>query len=145
MTRVNVYLTFDGNCEEAFNFYKKVFKKEFSYLGRFKDIPQQEGMPPIPEDYKEKILHVALPISAETILFGSDAGSWTEPIVKGNNFSISIQTDSLDEASRLFNELSEGGKVIMPMNKTFWNAYFGMLTDKFGINWLINVDLNQNS
>ena len=139
MTTVNVYLNFNGNCEEAFNFYKSIFGGEFPYIGRFNDMPPQEGMPPLPKEMENKIMHVALPISKETMIMGSDTGGeWAPSFQQGNNFSISINTDSKEEADRLFNGLSEGGKVTMPLNNTFWGDYFGMFTDKFGINWMVS-------
>jgi PhnB protein len=141
MTTVNVYLNFEGNCEEAFNFYKSIFGGEFSYLGRFKDMPPQEGIPPMTAEEGEKIMHVSLPISKETILMASDTGGeWCAKVTQGNNFSVSVNTDSQKEADRLFNGLSAGGKVTMPMEKTFWGSYFGMFTDKFGINWMVSFD-----
>ncbi len=144
MTTVNVYLTFNGNCEEAFNFYKSVFGGEFPYVGRFSEMPPQEGMPPISEEDKNKIMHISLPISAETTIMGSDtAGDWGANFKQGNNFSISINTDTTEEADRLFSELSENGSITMPLNKTFWGSYFGMFTDQFGIAWMMNVDLNK--
>ena len=144
MTTVNVYLAFKGNCMEAFNFYKSVFGGEFPYVGKFSDMPPQEGMPPLSESELDKVMHISLPISKETVLMGSDTPeSFRQNIVVGNNFSISINTDTIEEADRLFGELSDGGKVTMPMDKTFWGAYFGMFTDKFGINWMINVDLEE--
>ncbi len=143
MTTVNVYLTFDGNCEEAFNFYKSVFGGEFPYLGRFKEMPPMEGMPPLPEEHKERIMHVSLPISEETVLMGSDTGGeWGPKVEVGNNFSISVNTESKPEAERIFNELSVGGKVNMPMQSTFWGDYFGTFTDKFGINWMVSFPEN---
>jgi PhnB protein len=144
MTTVNVYLNFNGNCEEAFNFYKSVFGEEFPYIGRYKDMPPQEGMPPLSKEEENRIMHVSLPISKETMLMGSDAGGeWASNIQQGNNFAISISTDSMEEADRLFNGLSEGGKVTMPMNQTFWGDYFGMFTDKFGINWMVSFNTNR--
>lgn len=138
MTTVNIYLTFNGNCEEAFNFYKSVFGGEFPYIGRYKDMPPVEGKSVSPEA-GDKIMHVALPISKETMLMGSDkGGEWAASFSQGNNFSISINTDSKEEADRLFNGLSEGGRVTMPMADTFWGDYFGMFTDKFGINWMVS-------
>jgi len=138
MTTVNVYLTFDGNCEEVFHFYKSVFGGEFGYLGRFKEMPQTDGKE-MPESDGEKIMHVSLPISKETMLMGSDAlEGFSPPLHKGNNFGISITTDSKEEADRLFNSLSTGGTVGMPMQNTFWGSYFGMFTDKFGINWMVS-------
>ena len=85
-------------------------------------------------------MHVSLPISKETILMGSDSTSFSGDVTFGNNFSVSINTDSKEEADKLFNGLSVSGNIIMPMEKTFWGAYFGMFTDKFGINWMINFD-----
>ena len=141
MATINPYLTFNGNCEAAFTFYKSVFGGEFPYLGRFKDMPPAEGCDPLPAEEGEKIMHVSLPISAETILMGSDSSeAFGQATIVGNNFSISINTDSTAEADKLFEGLSAGGIVTMPMNKTFWGAYFGMFTDKFGINWMINHD-----
>lgn len=142
MTKVNVYLTFNGNCEEAFNFYKSVFGGEFPYIGRFRDMPSEGGKTMPPED-ADKIMHISLPISKETMLMGSDTGGeWAAGFSQGNNFSISITTDSKDEADRLFNGLSAGGQVTMPLGKTFWDEYFGMFTDKFGINWMVSYRAN---
>ncbi|MBK9333632.1 MAG: VOC family protein [Ignavibacteria bacterium] len=144
MTTVNVYLTFNGNCLEAFNFYKSVFGGEFPYVGTFGEMPSGEGMPPVPDSEKDKIMHISLPVSKETTIMGSDSSeAFGQNIVAGNNFSISINTDSKEEADRFFSGLSEGGEITMPMNNTFWGAYFGMFTDKFGINWMINVDQKQ--
>jgi PhnB protein len=137
MTTVNAYLTFEGNCEEAFNFYKSVFGGEFTYVGRFKEMPSEN---PLPAEDAEKIMHMSLPIGT-TVLMGSDtAGEWGGQTIVGTNISLSINTDSKNEADRLFNGLSKGGKVTMPMDKTFWGSYFGMFLDKFGINWMISFD-----
>lgn len=143
MATVNVYLTFNGNCEEAFNFYKSVFGGEFSYAARFGEMPPQEGYE-IPDSEKQKIMHISLPISKETSLMGCDSSSFSGNSIVGNNFSLSIDTGSKNEADRLFNSLSEGGKVTMPMNNTFWGSYFGMFTDKFDINWMISCESNSN-
>lgn len=143
MATVNIYLTFEGDCEDAFNFYKSVFGGEFAYLGRFKDMPQDENCKPMTDEVGNKIMHVTLPISKETCLMGSDTGGeWASSVNVGNNFSISINAGTKDEADKLFENLSKDGKVMMPMNKTFWGAYFGMFTDKFGINWMVNFDEN---
>jgi len=140
MTTVNVYLTFNGNCLEAFNFYKSVFGGEFPYIGYYKDMPSDGGKPLAPED-ADKIMHVSLPISQETMLMGSDTGGeWASSFSPGNNFSLSISTDSKESADRLFDGLSAGGQVTMPMNKTFWGDYFGMFSDQFGINWMISFN-----
>ncbi len=140
MATVNVYLTFNGNCEEAFNFYKSVFGGEFPYIGRFGDMPS-EGNEKMSDIEKNRIMHVSLPISQETMLMGSDTGGeWSSGFLQGNNFSLSLNTDSREEADRLATALSEGGVVTMPNAETFWGAYFGMWTDKFGINWMVNYD-----
>lgn len=143
MATVNAYLTFNGNCEEAFLFYKSVFGGEFPYLGRFKDMPQDNANKMDP-GMGEKIMHVSLPISKETVLMGSDTGGeWASSFKQGNNFSISITASSKEEADRLFQGLSAGGNVTMPMDKTFWGDYFGMWQDKFGINWMMSFNENQ--
>ncbi len=142
MATVNAYLNFDGNCEAAFNFYRSAFGGEFSNLNRFGEMPPQEGMPPLADDMKNKIMNMSLPISAETLLMGSDImPGMGDSFNIGDNFSIAIGVDSKEEADKLFNALSAGGKVTMPLAMTFWNAYFGMWTDKFGINWMVNYDL----
>jgi PhnB protein len=134
---INPYLTFKDNCEEVFTFYRSVFGGKFSYVGRFKEMPPMDGMP-VSEAEAEKIMHISLPISKETILMGSDSSeAFGHATVTGNNFSISISAKSRKEADRLYTALSEGGKAIMPMSKTFWGSYFGMLTDKFGIQWQV--------
>ena len=139
MATINPYLTFLGDCEAAFNFYKSVFGGEFTYLGRFKDMPPQEGME-LSEADQNKIMHVSLPISKETVLMGSDTGGeWAPNTVVGNNFSLSVTAEGKEQADEFFNKLSEGGKVTMPMQEVFWGDYFGMCTDKFGINWMISA------
>ncbi len=140
MATINPYITFNGTCEAAFNFYKSVFGTEFSYVGRFGDMPANDEFT-ISDAQKDKIMHVSLPINPYSILMGSDSSeSWGAPTIVGDNISISINVLSKDEADNLFNGLSEGGKVSMKMEYTFWGAYFGMLTDQFGINWMINFD-----
>jgi PhnB protein len=143
MTSVNVYLNFNGDCLEAFEFYRSVFGGEFPYVGKFKDMPAgEDGGKMSPED-GEKIMHISLPISKETSIMGSDTGGeWAPSFKQGNNFSISINTDSKEEADRLYNGLSAGGQQTMPMNATFWGDYFGMFTDKFGINWMVSFAAN---
>lgn len=140
-TTVSPYLTFPGNCEDAFNFYRSVFGGDFAYLGRFGEMPPMEGQPPMPESERNKIMHVSLPVSEETILMGSDSSEAFGQITNmGNNFSISINATSQPDADRLYNGLAEGGQQTMPMSKTFWGAYFGMLVDKYGIQWMVNFD-----
>ena len=144
MTTINTYLRFNGNCEAAFLFYKTVFGGDFQHLGRFSEMPPQDGMPPISDADKNKVMHVTLPIGGETVLMGSDTmAPWNTDFNAGNNFSISIHADSKEAADKLFETLSAQGIVMMPMNQTFWGSYFGMFTDQFGISWMINVDLNK--
>ena len=138
MLTVNPYLNFPGNTEEAFNFYKSVFGGEFRVLQRFKDTPHGDSMSP--ED-KERIMHIALPIGQGTILMATDAlESNGQKVTAGDNFSLAISPGSKEEADKLFAGLSAGGKVIMPLEKMFWGAYFGLLTDPFGIQWMVNYE-----
>lgn len=140
MATINPYLTFDGNCEEAFKFYKSVFGGDFPMISKFGDMPPQEGVPPMSDDLKNRIMHVTLPISSETILMGSDTMPGMHDHQFGNNISLSINTNSREEADRIFEGVSAGGAVNMPLADTFWGAYFGMWTDKFNINWMVNYD-----
>ena len=143
MAAINPYINFKGNCEEAFNFYKSVFGGEFPYIGRYKDMPPSEENK-MSEVDGNLIMHISLPISKETTLMGSDVGGeWAKHSVEGNNIQLSVNADSEEDAHRLFNGLSAGGRVNMPLEKTFWGALFGMFTDKFGINWMVNYDYNQ--
>lgn len=139
MAQVNPYLIFNGNCEEAFLFYQSVFGGEFPYMGRFKDMPAGDNCPPTSEEEANRIMHVSLPIG-DTILMGSDSTSQSGDAIIGTNISISINTVSKEEADRIYSGLATGGNDFMPMSKTFWGAYFGMLKDKFGINWMVNFD-----
>lgn len=142
MPAVNPYLTFKGNCEEAFNFYKSVFGGEFSYVGRFSEMPPQEGMK-MPEEDMNKIMHISLPMGNGSMLMGSDTGGeWASKTTIGNNISLSLNAASKEEADRVYNALAEGGKASMPMNQTFWGDYFGMCEDKFGINWMMSFNEN---
>ena len=137
MATTNTYLNFNGDCEAAFNFYKSVFGGEFTYIGRFGEMPETEEYK-VPQADKGKVMHVSLPIG-NSILMGSDCGGeWAPSFVQGNNFAVSISANSKDEADRIFNAFSVEGKITMPLANTFWGDYFGMLTDKFGIKWLVN-------
>ena len=139
MTKLNPYLFFNGNCEEAFNFYKQVFRSEFKYIGRYKDVPNADRQ--IFNENDEKIMHVTLPISEETTLMGSDNAESFKEAGSNNNFALYINTDSRPEADRLFNELSDGGQIKVAMTETFWGSYYGIFKDRFGINWKITFDL----
>lgn len=139
MIKLNPYLNFDGNCEEAFNYYKNVFGVEFSYFSRMSDIENQE----LPEEDQNLVMHVSLPLGND-ILMGSDVSSSMKSMFKhGNNNYISLSPTSREEADRLFNELSDGGEVEMPMEEMFWGDYFGSFRDKFGIYWMINYYIGE--
>jgi uncharacterized glyoxalase superfamily protein PhnB/uncharacterized protein YndB with AHSA1/START domain len=141
MARVSSYLNFPGNTEEAFNFYKKVFRSEFGGDGiqRFGDIPAPEGMPPMSEADKKLVIHVELPITGGHILMATDASaSMGFKVEHGNNMHINLEPDSKEETKRLFDALSAGGKVTMGLQDMFWGAYFGSCTDQYGINWMFN-------
>ena len=140
MTIVNPYLFFNGNCEEAFNFYKSIFRKDFKFIGRYSDVPQTDKH--IFQEKDDKIMHVSLPISTETTLMGADMTEMYKQPVSTNNFSLYINTGDREEADRLFNELSNGGQIKVPMTETFWGSYYGVFTDKFGISWKISFDLD---
>jgi len=140
MPALNPYLNFNNNTEEAFNFYKSVFGGEFAMVMRFKDIPA-EYKGPAHED--NKIMHISLPIPGCGMLMGSDVPEQMGKVVTGNNIQLSLTPSSKEEADKLFNGLSAGGQVTMPMADAFWGAYFGMCEDKFGIRWMINFDANQ--
>jgi len=145
MALVNVYLIYNGNCEEAFTFYKSVFGGEFPYVGRFNEMPPQEGQPALSPEAGNKIMHISLPISKETALMGSDTGGeWVSSFKQGNNFSISLSAKTKEDAEKFFNGLSQGGVVTMPLNKTFWSECFGMLTDKFGVNWMVSLEADMS-
>lgn len=140
MTTLNAYLNFNGNTEEAFTFYKSVFGGEFAMIQRFKDTPEAGNTAPADLN---KIMHIALPIGKGNILMATDAlESKGHKLSTGNNFHLSVSTESEEETRKIFNGLSNGGKVTVPLDKMFWGAYFGMCTDKFGIQWMVNYDSN---
>jgi len=139
--RVCTYLNFPGNTEEAFLFYRSVFKTEFTTGGikRFGEVPASADQPPIADALKNMVLHVELPITANHILMGTDAPKEMGfTVTQGNNMHISIEPESRAEAKRIFDALSAGGTISMPLQDMFWGAYFGSFTDKYGINWMIN-------
>jgi len=141
MAKINPYLNFNGNTEEAFNFYKSVFGTEFIVISRFKDTPQGDSLS---DEDKEKIMHVSLPIGDNVILMGTDTiEAFGQKVVISDFFSLAIAPNSIEEADKLFGALAEGGTVMVPLEKAFWGAYFGMLTDKFGVKWMVNYDESQ--
>ncbi|MDP4219247.1 MAG: VOC family protein [Bacteroidota bacterium] len=136
MPTINPYLGFDSECEEAFNFYKSAFGGDFKAIMRFKDMPQNNLDP----KESNKIAHISLPIGNDNLLMGSDRPASYASISRGDYLSVSVSTDSDDEATRLFNSLSAGGKVTMPLAKAFWGSFFGMFTDKYGVQWMVGHD-----
>jgi PhnB protein len=140
MKTVNPYLNFPGTTEQAFNFYKSIFGGEFTSIQRFKDTPEANRVSASDAD---KIMHISLPIGKGNVLMATDAlDSMGHHLTPGNNFHLTVETDTEDEANKLFNGLSAGGKVTMPLAKTFWGSYFGMLNDKFGVQWMISYTMS---
>jgi PhnB protein len=135
---MNIYLNFDGQCREAFEFYRAIFGGEFDVIQTFGDAPPEAGMPGA---VKDLIMHVSLPLEGATLM-GSDV---SEPgsLTVGNNFSISLSPESREACDRLFAALSEGGEVGMPMQETFWGSYFGDCKDRYQVSWMLNMELEQ--
>ena len=132
---ISIYLHFNGNCREVFEFYRSVFGGEFAILETFRNGP---GDMPIPEEERDNIMHVSYPIGS-SVLMGSDVPSiFGPPPVQGNNFSISYEPRSKQETDELFAKISEGGTVTMELQDMFWGSYFGSCFDKFGIGWQFN-------
>jgi len=144
MATTNTYLTFNGNCEEAFNFYKTIFGGEFSHVARFSEIPKDQ-LYVVPETDRNKIMHISLPIG-DSVLMGSDAGQqWAASLEQGNNFAVSVQANSRAEAEHIFNGFAEYGQIAQPLVNMFWGDLFGMVIDQFGINWMISFNEKNKS
>jgi PhnB protein len=143
MALINPYIHFNGNAEEAFTFYKSVFGGEFAKIMRYKDMVSPEH--PVAENNANRLMHIALPIGKSNLLMGSDVldimGQVTE---NDNRNTISISTESREEADKLFNGLSEGGNIEMPIVHGPLGSYFGMFADKFGIEWMVDFDPKNN-
>ncbi len=134
---MNIYLNFDGNCREVFEFYRDVFGQDFDTLQTFADGPDDMG---VPEDAKNRIMHVSLPVGG-AMLMGSDTFPGNpDPLVAGNNFSVAIDADSRAQCDELFDKLASGGEVLMALEETFWGSYFGNCRDKYGISWMVSHD-----
>lgn len=140
MAQINPYIHFNGNAEEAFTFYKSVFGGEFAVVFRFKDLPNDPNHP-MDEKEADKIMHIALPIGKVDLLMGSDT---PESMGKHNEnetrSKISVSAETKEEADRLFNGLSEDGKIEVPISESPWGSYFGMFRDKYGIEWMVDYD-----
>jgi len=131
---VNPYLNFPGTTEEAFNFYKKIFGGEFTAVMRFSDTPEGDK---VPRAVRNKIMHISLPVGSNILMATDALEEMGFQLKTGNNVYICINPDSRDETNRIFNELAEGGKVNMPLQDMFWGDYYGDLTDKYGIKWML--------
>jgi len=140
MARVSTYLNFPRTTEAAFTFYKSIFGGEFQGgINRFSEVPPQEGQPPLSEEDKNLVMHVALQILGGHVLMGTDAPeSMGFTVTSGNNMYINLEPDTRAETKRLFDALSAGGKVEMELQEMFWGDYFGSCKDKYGIQWMFN-------
>jgi PhnB protein len=132
MLGVEPYIAFNGNCEEAINFYKERLNGEILFLQRYGDSPMKG------KAADDKVMHCLLKIGDSTIMASDNMSDEENPLTVGNNISLAIGTDDVPKAEKMFEKLSDGGTVAMPMQETFWAERFGMLTDKFGINWMFN-------
>ncbi len=141
MAQVSIYLNFPNKTEEVFNYYKSIFGGEFTGgIMRLGDTPIKPGQPPIPDDVKNLVMHVELPILGGFRLMGTDAPkSMGFNVNVGNNVHINLEPDNKEEADRLFAALSKDGTVTMPLQDMFWGAYYGSCTDKYGVQWMVNV------
>src|SRR4051812_1827206 len=142
MARVTTYLNFSNKTEEAFLFYRSVFKTEFiGPIMRLGDGPPPPGQPPLPADQAKLVMHVALPILGGHVLMGTDSPeSMGFKLNQGNNVYINLEPDTRAETDRLFTALAAGGIIEMQLQEMFWGAYWGTLTDRFGIRWMFNCN-----
>lgn len=144
MSPVSINLSFNGQAETAFNFYKSVFGGDFTGIMHWSDIPPNPDSPALSEIEKKLLMHIELPIMGGVILMGVDnVGSVGPKVVIGNNVAICLDPGTVGEADRLFKGLSENGTVIMPMQKMFWGDYYGEFTDQFGVRWMIDTDIKK--
>lgn len=138
MTKLNPYISLPGTASDAIELYKRVFKVEPAFLQRFKDMPQQEGMPAPSPEGGERVLHAMFQIGNDHLMISDAPEGQDNTVVIGSQTHISVHPESKEEADRMFALLSEGGEVAMPMAMQFWGDYFGMCRDKFGVRWMIN-------
>jgi PhnB protein len=143
MAQINPHINFNGNAEEAFTFYKSVFGGEFTKIMRFKDLSSPEF--PVAEKEENKIMHIVLPIGKSSMLMANDVPEIMGKTNENENRSkIVISAESKEEADKLFNGLSAGGTIEMPIADSPWGSYFGMFRDKFGIEWMVDFDSRYN-
>ncbi|WP_026768813.1 VOC family protein [Asinibacterium sp. OR53] len=142
MALINPHINFNGNAEEAFNFYRSVFGGDFAKIIRFKDLSSPEF--PIPEHEANKIMHIALPIGKSVLMANDVPESMGRTNERENRSKIVISAESKAEADKLFNGLSAGGEIEMPISDSPWGSYFGMFRDKYGIEWMVDFDPQNN-
>jgi PhnB protein len=135
---LNTYLFFDGNCREAFEFYRSVFGGEYLVVQTFGDGPPDLQ---VAEGEKDRIMHISLTVGSSVLMGSDSASAFGPPPVRGTNFAISITAENRERCDEVFAKLSEGGTVEMPMQETFWGAYFGSWTDRFGVAWMVSHDM----
>lgn len=138
MKSIVPYLTFDGNCEEAFNFYKSIMGGEFKLLKHFSDSAVAKDNIDTLGDYGNKVMHITLESGDVRIMGGDKTSQWNPEQPEGGSVSISIRPSTREEAEKLFYGLSEGGEIIKPLKDVEWGEYFGILLDKYGISWIIS-------
>ena len=138
MKSINPYLCFNGNAEEAFNFYKSVFGGEFTAVRRFKDIQDKERLAKLKKEELEYIISIVLPIGKNIVLAGGDVPEHLGGAIFGDNVYVALTTDSREETDKLYKGLSEGGKIEMALADTSWGSYHAVFCDKFGVNWILN-------
>ena len=138
MAFINPYLNYNGNAEEAFNFYRSVFGGEFERVVRFKDLPNTEAF--YAEHEANKLMHISLPIGNNLLMANDVPESMGETNENENRSKISINTESREEADKLFNGLSAGGQIEVPISDSPWGSYFGMFRDKYGIEWMVDFN-----
>lgn len=138
MARVSTYLNFAGSTEEAFLFYEKAFGSKLGPIKRYSDIPTHPDQPPLDVTDRNRVMHVELPILAGHVLMGTDVPSAAGELTRGDHVYINLEPDTRVETERLYNALSDGGKIETPLQEMFWGGYFGCVWDKFGIQWMFN-------
>lgn len=142
MATINPYINFNGNAEEAFNFYKSVFGGEFTALVRFKDLESAEF--PVPENDANKIMRIVLPIGGNTLI-ANDVPESLGPVNENENRSkIAVSAESHEEAEKIFAGLSVDGAIEMPLSESPWGTHFAMFRDKFGIEWTVEFNPTRN-
>ncbi len=144
MSTLNVYLYFNGNCREAFDFYRSIFGGDYEFVGHYRDISPQ-ARENFPHCTDEQIMHITLPISRETMLMGADLVSSREDVPElKKGFSLYIHADDKLEADRIFDALSDEGEIIVPIDVQFWGSYYGLCLDKFGVSWKVSCRMKES-